>query len=81
MSDLHLGYTYTSKTNAQGINWREVDGYRAMDECVSQIIADGSIDVVVPCVRTASAGDHLRPASASQIRGCGHTRVFHCRQS
>ena len=47
MADLHLGYTYTSKTNAQGINWREVDGYRAMDECVSQIIEDGSVDVVI----------------------------------
>lgn len=47
MSDLHLGYASGSRTNAQGINWREIDGYRAMDECISQIISDGTVDVTV----------------------------------
>lgn len=47
MSDLHLGYSYGRRTNHQGINWREIDGYRAMDECVGQILDDHTVDVVI----------------------------------
>lgn len=41
LSDLHLEYRSTRKTNNQGLNVREVDGYIAFAQCVQQVINEG----------------------------------------
>lgn len=46
LSDLHLGYTATRKTNAQGINLREADGYIVFQKIVNDVIAN-EVDAVV----------------------------------
>lgn len=48
LSDLHLEYRSTRKTNAQGINLREVDGYLAFAKCVNEIIEE-KCDAAVVC--------------------------------
>lgn len=48
LSDLHLEYRSTRKTNAQGINLREVDGYLAFAKCVNEIIEE-QCDAAVVC--------------------------------
>lgn len=47
LSDLHLGYKSTRKTNAQGINLREADGYIAFSKVVTEVIEEGVTAVVV----------------------------------
>lgn len=47
LSDLHLQYRSTTKTNDQGINIREVDGYLALAKCVSEIIEERCDAVLV----------------------------------
>lgn len=47
LSDLHLGYKAGHKMTKQGINWREADGYKAFDDMTTQIISDGTVDVVI----------------------------------
>ena len=47
LSDLHLGYKAGRKITSQGINWRVADGYKAFDECVNQILEDGTVDAVL----------------------------------
>lgn len=47
LSDLHLGYKAGHKLTKQGINWREADGYKALDEVVHQILSEGTVDAVL----------------------------------
>lgn len=47
LSDLHLGYRAGHKLTSQGVNWREADGYKALDELVHQILNDGTVDAVL----------------------------------
>lgn len=46
ISDVHLGYRSTKSFDAQGLNVREADGYRAFIAVVDQIIA-AEVDAVV----------------------------------
>lgn len=50
LSDLHASYKATRRTNAQGVNLREVDGYLALAKCVQEIIEED-------CDATVVAGD------------------------
>lgn len=47
LSDLHLGYRSGHKVTAQGVNWREADGYKAFDDVVRQMLEDGTVDAVL----------------------------------
>lgn len=48
ISDIHLGYTSGKKVDPiTKTNLREEDGYKALEECFEQIIAEGDIDIVV----------------------------------
>lgn len=48
ISDIHLGYTSGKKVDPiTKTNLREEDGYKALEECFEQIIAEGDIDTVV----------------------------------
>ena len=48
ISDIHLGYTSGKKVDPiTKINLREEDGYKALEECFEQIIAEGDVDTVV----------------------------------
>lgn len=47
LSDLHLGYSAGHKVNEEGVNLRECDGFDAFNEIISQIIEDGTVDVVL----------------------------------
>jgi DNA repair exonuclease SbcCD nuclease subunit len=47
MSDLHLGYKAGRKNTPQGINWRVADGYKALHDCINEILEDGSVDAVL----------------------------------
>lgn len=47
LADLHLGYRAGGRLNAQGINWREVDGYVGFHRMVTDIINDGEVDAVL----------------------------------
>ena len=48
ISDIHLGYTSGKKVDpVTKTNLREEDGYKALEECFEQIIAEGDIDTVV----------------------------------
>jgi len=48
LSDIHAQYRSTRRTNAQGINLREADGYVALAKCVHEIIEE-ACDAVVVC--------------------------------
>lgn len=48
LSDLHLEYRSTRRTNAQGINIREADGYLAFAKIVNEIIEE-NCDAAVVC--------------------------------
>lgn len=47
LSDLHLGYRSGRGETAEGVNWREQDGYNAFRRVVEQIILDGTVDAVL----------------------------------
>lgn len=48
ISDIHLGYTSGKKVDPiTKTNLREEDGYKALEECFEQIIAEGGVDTVV----------------------------------
>ena len=47
LSDLHLGYHSGSKTNKNGVNWREADGYIAFKRIVTDIIRESDVDAVL----------------------------------
>ena len=79
LSDLHLGYRAGHKLTGQGVNWREADGYKALDEMVRQILDDGTVDAVLiagdvfhtpePSIRSILAAQHAFRTLASNEKG------------
>lgn len=75
LSDLHLGYRAGHKLTGQGVNWREADGYKALDEMIRQILDDGTVDAVLiagdvfhtpePSIRSILAAQHAFRTLAS----------------
>lgn len=47
LSDIHAGYHSGSKSNAQGINIREADGYLALTQMITEIIQEKMNAVVI----------------------------------